>query len=69
MGWGGWGGWGGPDRLPCRAQAKLDWAGLRQFKKKIVYLETRVLTFAPIPILVLASHLIVSRFLGKLMIS
>ena len=30
VGWGGWGGWGGPDRLPCRAQAKLDWAGLRQ---------------------------------------
>ena len=21
-------GWGGLDRLPCRAQAKLDWAGL-----------------------------------------
>ena len=25
----------GPDRLPCRAQAKLDWAGLRQFVKEI----------------------------------
>ena len=25
MGW-----WGGPDRLPCQAQANLDWAGLRQ---------------------------------------
>ena len=31
----GWGGWGGPDRLPCRAQAKLDWAGLRQFNVKM----------------------------------
>ena len=24
-------GWGGLDRLPCRSQAKLDWAGLQQF--------------------------------------
>ena len=32
----GWGGWGGPDRLPCRAQAKLDWAGLRQYNSTYV---------------------------------
>ena len=24
-------GWGGSDRLPCRAQAKLDWSRLRQY--------------------------------------